>query len=95
MGNQKKLSRAALKIFEAANDLNFLCILVQIGMDPHAYRVKAAQCRLQAQTEQDFAVRSALEDLARDYLRLAERCGSETALTVDILLGDRQRKTKY
>lgn len=59
------------------------------------FGTKAAQCRLHAQTEQDFAVRSALEDLARDYLRLADGRGSETALTVDILLGDRQRKTKY
>lgn len=64
-------------------------------MDQQAYRVKAAQCRLRAQTEQDFAARSALEDLTRDYLRLADGRGSETALTVDILLGDRQRKTNY
>jgi|SoimicMinimDraft_3_1059731.scaffolds.fasta_scaffold380928_1 hypothetical protein len=63
---------------------------------PHAYRVKAAQCRLRAQTEQDFAARSALEDLARDYLRLADGRGSETALTVDVSLeSDRQQKTKY
>jgi hypothetical protein len=65
-------------------------------MDQHAYRVKAAQFRLRAQTEHDFTARSALEDLARDYLRLADGCGSETALTVDVLLeSGRQRKTKY
>jgi hypothetical protein len=65
-------------------------------MDQHAYRVKAAQCRLRAQTEQDFAARSALEALARDYLRLADGRGGETALTVDVSLeSDRQRKTKY
>ena len=65
-------------------------------MDQHAYRVKAAQCRLRAQTEQDFAARSALEDLARDYSRLAEGRGNETALTLDVELeSDRPRKTKY
>ncbi len=65
-------------------------------MSPHAYRVKAAHCRLRAQIEQDFAARSALEDLARDYLRLADGCGSDPALTVDVQLeSDRQRKTKH
>jgi len=64
-------------------------------MDQHTYRVKASQCRLRAQTEQDFAARSALEDLARDYLRLAEGRGSDPALTVDVQLdSDHQRKTK-
>jgi hypothetical protein len=64
-------------------------------MDQRTYLVKAAQCRLRAQTEQDFAARSALEDLARDYLRLADGCGSDPALTVDVQLdSDRQRKTK-
>jgi len=65
-------------------------------MSPHAYRVKAAQYRLRAQTEQDSAARSALADLSRDYLRLADGCGSETVLTVDVELeSDHRRKTKY
>jgi hypothetical protein len=97
MGNQKKLSRAALKIFWTVSDLIFLCFFDRNQpMDQHTYHVKAAQCRLRAQTEQDFAARSALEDLARDYLRLADGRGSETALTVDVQLeSDRPRKTKH
>jgi hypothetical protein len=68
-----------------------------MAMDPkHSYRVQAAQYRLRAQTERDPLVRAALEDLARNYLRLAEGRGSETALTVDVELGhDSERKMKH
>ena len=50
----------------------------------HSYRVKAAQCRVRAQSECDPVLRAALQDLANDYLRLVERPGHETALTVEI-----------
>jgi hypothetical protein len=47
------------------------------------YLVKAAQFRLRAQTEQDMGVRWAMEALVRDYTRMADGLGNETALTVD------------
>ena len=66
-------------------------------MDPkHSYRIKAAQYFARAQTEHHPLVRAALDDLARDYLRLAEGRGSETALTVDVQMeANRRAKTPH
>ena len=47
------------------------------------YLLKAAQFRIRAQTEHDMGVRWAMEALVRDYTRLAEGRGTETALTAD------------
>ena len=57
----------------------------------HSYWLKAAQCRLRVQTESDPVLRAALQDLANDYLRLAERPGHETALTVQIEVASKGR----
>ena len=47
------------------------------------YHIKAAELRARVQTEHDPVVRSAMEDLALDYVRLAEGLGPEPVLTVD------------
>jgi hypothetical protein len=61
--------------------------------EKYSYRIKAAQYRARAQTE--LGMRAALEDLARDYSRLAEGSGSEPALTVDVQLDpDSEPKVK-
>ena len=66
-------------------------------VDPkHSYRIQAAQYLARAQAEPDPLVRAALEDLARDYLRLAEGRGSETALTVDVQMeANRRAQTQH
>jgi hypothetical protein len=48
------------------------------------YLLKAAQFRIRAQTEHDMGLRWAMEALVRDYTRLAEGRGTETALTADL-----------
>jgi len=55
----------------------------------YSYRFKAAAYRARAQTAQDKRVRAALEALALDYSRLAERSGYETALTVEFKVDDK------
>jgi hypothetical protein len=63
--------------------------------EKYSYRIKAAQYWARAQTEHDLGMRAALEDLARDYSRLAEGSGSEPALTVDVQLDpDSEPKVK-
>ena len=66
-------------------------------MDPkYSFRAKAAQYFARAQTEHDPLVRAAAEDLARDYLRLAEGSGTDTALTVDFEIpSGNQSKAKH